>query len=162
MKYFLSIAALLIILASCKKTEPTVTREDELRMGKWKMVAGTIQVDPYVGKDTLIHYYDSLPGCKRDDYIVFKTNYVATQNSGEKCDPSEPDEIEFRWELFNNGTGINFWNANETFFGKPTISAPIINYNSSRFTIKYTEYWTSPVDNTKKDTLVFTHTFAKF
>ncbi len=161
MRWLLSIAFIFVLFASCKKLESPVTREDELRSGRWKMSAGTIKVDAYMAIDTTYNYYDSLPECKKDDYMVFKTNYDATQNSGNKCDESEPDEIQFRWALYDNGNGINFWYANETFFGQPAISAPFINYTPSRFTIRYVQYYTSQIDKTKKDTLTFTHTFVK-
>ncbi len=162
MRYILLTAVVLVGLASCKKAETAVTRQDELRMGNWKMVAGTIKMDPAIGADTLIHYYDSLPACKKDDYMVFLTNYDGTQNSGTKCDASEPDMVQFRWELYDNGEGISFWNANNTFFGKPAVSAPFVSYTSSRFTIRYVEYVINAINNTKRDTITYTHTFAKF
>jgi hypothetical protein len=152
----------MVSVVSCKKAESPVTREDELRDGKWKMVTGTIRADPYSGLDTTYNYFATLPDCEKDDYLVFKTNFDGTQNSASKCSPAEPDEIQFRWELYNNATGINFWNAEQTFFGRSTLSAPIINYTSSRFTLRYVELTVSPVDNTKRDTFTYTHTFEKF
>jgi hypothetical protein len=162
MRYFILIALLFGGLSSCKKAETTVTREDELRAGKWKMIAGTLRVDPSIGKDTIIHYYDSLPTCKKDDYIVFSSNFIGLQNTGAKCDLSEPDDVDFRWELYNNGNAINFWNADQTFLNEEAVSAPFIEYSTSKFTIQYMDFIKNMIDNKLNDTLTYTYTFQKY
>lgn len=162
MRYILLSAILLLSFASCEKAETPASREDELRSGKWKLVAGTAKWDPAIGLDTLVNYYNALPDCDKDDYLVFGTNFQGSQFSDGKCDPSEPDEVQFMWELYDNGTGIHFWYANETFFEQSAVSAPFVSYTSQRFTIRHTEYRPNPVDSHQRDTITFTHTFGKF
>jgi hypothetical protein len=161
MKYLL-FALLMIGVASCQKPTPPATREDDLRVGRWIVVSEYMEVDPFSGLDTTINLYDSVfTPCQKDDYLVFGMNHLGTQNSGNKCMISEPDFIEFQWDLYDNGKGINFWFANETFFGEPAISAPFLNYSPTRFTIKYTKFPYSLVDPTQHDTLTFTQTFQR-
>lgn len=163
MRYLLVIAIVLIGFASCnKKSEPTVTREDELRGGKWKMIAGTQRWDPAIGADTIVHYYDSLKVCAKDDYLVFKEGIEGTQNSGQKCDESTPDEVDFRWYLENNGKIINFYNAYATFLHAEAVSAPFVSYSPSQFTIRYQEFPKNPTASTLNDTVTYTYTFQKF
>ncbi|HRO42747.1 MAG TPA: hypothetical protein PL009_07915 [Flavipsychrobacter sp.] len=162
MRYLLAIVSLLILFTACnKKGETTVTREDELRSGKWKMIAGTHRWDPAIGKDTTIHYYDSLPACKKDDYLIFANSFAGTQNSGEKCDLSEPEAIDFRWYLENNGTKINFYNAFQTFLHQEAVSAPFLTYGPSEFSIRYFEFVKSGIDSFRNDTVTYTYTFRK-
>ena len=94
MRYLLAIVSFLLVFSACKKSETTITREEELRSGKWRMTAGTERWDPAIGRDTIIHYYDSLPACKKDDYLVFLSGMAGTQNSAEKCELSEPDDVD--------------------------------------------------------------------
>ena len=162
MRYLLAIASLFILFTACNKTtETTPTREDELRSGKWKMIAGTHRWDPAIGKDTTIYYYDSLPTCKKDDYLEFGLVQEGAQHSGEKCDLSEPDAVNFKWYLENNGAKINFYNAFQTFLNQEAVSAPFINYGPSEFTIKYFEFVKNGIDSLRNDTVTYTYTFRK-
>jgi len=162
MRYLFTFLSLIVLFAACnKEAEKTITREDELRSGKWKMTAGTHRWDPAIGMDTVIHYYDSLPSCKKDDYLVFSESYAGTQNSGEKCDLSEPDAVDFRWYLENNGSKINFYNAFQTFLNQEAVSAPFVSYGPSEFTIRYFEFVKSTVDSFRNDTVTYTYTFRK-
>ena len=162
MKYLLLTTIIIAAFASCSTVESPITREDELREGKWKRTAGTEKWDPAIGVDTLIRSYDALPDCKKDDYLVFRTNFDGSQFNADKCDFSEPDEISFRWELVENGSKINFWSATQTFFNQNAVNASFVSYNPSQFTIKYTEYLRNPSDTTMRDTVVYTQTFSKF
>jgi len=148
---------------ACKKSESSsVNREDDLRGGKWKMVEGTHRWDPAIGMDTTIHYYDSLPTCGKDDYLLFSSNFAGSQNSAEKCFPWEPDAVDFRWELYDNGNAINFWNADQTFLNQEAVSAPFTSYSASRFTIQYKDFVKNPVNNKLNDTVTYTYTFQKY
>ena len=162
MKYFLLSALILIGFASCEKATTPESREDELRKGKWKKIAGTEEWDPAIGEDKLINYFAALDTCKKDDYLVFGTNFSVSQFTGVRCDNSEPEEIPFRWDLYDNGKSINFWSANQTFFNQSAVSAPFVSYSPNEFTIKYTEYLPNKTDSLKRDTVTYTHTFAKF
>lgn len=163
MKYPLIGLVTLIFFAACNKVDTPVSREDELRDGKWKLNVATLRYDPYSGTDTVYNLLGAMPDCKHDDYLVFKMNYIGSQNSGSsKCDGSDPDEVEFRWELYNNGDAIQFWNAEETFFGTSGFKAEFFNYTTSRFTLRDTQYVASQVNSTQTDTFTYTYTFIKF
>ncbi len=166
---FLSIAALAFIISApaCKKATTTVSRQEEMRGGKWKVVSGNVRYDPFVGIDTTITYQKYLDttgqGCKADDYLVFLDNYDGEQNSAaNKCSAADPDVVPFRWQLYDDDKGIYFLNANETFFAEETVKADFINYNVGRFTIRHARYFKSFADTTRFDTVTFTQTFSKF
>jgi len=162
MRYLLAIASLFIVFTSCNKSlEQSATREDELRDGKWKMVAGTQKWDPALGKDTTVYYYDSLPTCKKDDYLVFGPIQDGQQYAGEKCDLSEADAVDFKWYLEDNGKKINFYNAFQTFLHREAVTATFIAYGPSEFTIRYMELPANPEAPTKRDTVTHTYTFRK-
>ncbi len=162
MRYLLAVISLLIVFTSCNKNgEPTVTREDELRSGNWKMVAGTHRWAPAIGRDTTIHYYDSLPNCRKDDYLVFGPVRSGFQHSGEKCDLSEPDVVDFSWYLEENGAKINFYNAWQTFLHQEAVSARFLTYGPSEFTIRYFNMPASPINPEVRDTVTYTYTFRK-
>lgn len=166
---YLSVATgmMLLFAASCKKADNDLSRQEEMRGGKWKISAGTVRLDPYVGLDTVYLYKDYLAligqSCKEDDYLEFQANYDGLQYSGStKCSTFEPDNVSFRWQLFDDDNGIYFLNANETFFAQTTVKAPFVTYGVGRFTIRYARYLQSSFDNTKFDTLTYTQTFSKF
>jgi len=162
MRYLMMAVCALLLIVSCKKVETPTSREEELRDGKWRLNVSTLKVSPYMGPVTTINLLSLMSDCLKDDYIVFKENYQATQNSnGNKCSNADPDEIMFRWELYNNGTSIQIWNATQTFLGFTTYSGDLINYSTSRFTIRRTEYSISSIDPTKFDTSAYTQTFVK-
>lgn len=156
-------ACALLLIVSCKKVETPMSREDELRAGKWKMSVSTLKQNPYLGTVTTTDLLAALPGCKKDDYLVFKENYEASQNSSSsKCSSADPDEIMFRWELFDNGKTIHIWNATQTFFGLATYKTEFVNYSTDRFTLRRVVYQASPFDPAKFDTLAYTQTFVKY
>lgn len=162
MRYLLAFATLVLVFSACSKApENSPSKEDDLRGGKWKMVAGTQRLDPAIGMDTIYHYYDSLALCAKDDYLVFSENMDGTQNSGEKCDPSEPDVVDFKWFLENNGSKINFYNATQTFLHQSAVSAPFVSFGPNEFTIRYVELMASMDAPGKNDTMTYTYTFRK-
>lgn len=168
LKYISLVAgALLLVTSSCQKAETALSREEEMRGGKWRISGGTVEVDPFVGKDTTYTYNNYLgvikDTCKVDDYLVFLTNYDGEQYPNTfACSAADPDKVQFRWQLFDNDKGIYFLNATETFFREPTVKADFASYAVGRFTIRYTRYDTSLNNNTKFDTTVFTQTFTKY
>jgi len=163
MRNLLAIASLLVVFSACNKSgDETVTREDELRSGRWKMIAGTQRVDPAIGMDTVIHYYDSLKTCQKDDYLTFLKGMAGTQNSGDKCDLAEPDAVDFSWFLENNGSTINFYNAFQTFLHQEAVTSPILNFTGSQFTIRYQNFVKNSIDTLRNDTVTYTYTFQKF
>lgn len=160
MRLIASAALMLLCYTSCKQTDSPVTREDELRSGQWKMTTAFKKIAPAIGTPSLTSILSG-ESCRLDDYLEFKTNFAATQNSAGKCDPSDPDIIDFRWQLTNNSEGITLWNANQTFFGRSTVDASFLYYSNAYFTIKYVEFQPNASDPTKKDTVTYTHSFVK-
>lgn len=156
-----------LAIASCSKVETDRSRQEEMRGGKWQITSGSVRIDPFVGKDTIFDYknYLSILGlsCKDDDYLVFQENYDGAQYSNtKKCSLYDPESVSFRWQLFDDESGVYFLNATETFLAQPTIKAAFVNYSVGNFTVRYVRYDQSQMDATKYDTLTFTQTFAKF
>ncbi len=165
MKYLLITILGLTIFAACKKVETPDSREEELRNGRWKRTDLKIKYDPYIGKDTLLPYYDSvMPACKKDNFIIFGLNHDATLNAGDvKCDNiPDPETLPFWWSLEENKTRMTLLNANDMFFDSSTIDAKIDAYGPSQFKISYVEFHPNAINNTRKDTLTFFYTFTKF
>jgi hypothetical protein len=162
-KHLSLISCALIILSACNKADTPLSRQEELRNGKWKVTSGSVRIDPFSGADVVKTYADYTADCKEDDYLVFLANYDGEQNSGSsKCGASDAETVQFRWQLFDNDKGIYLLNANETFFEEETIKADFINYATGRFTIRHTRYVLSPAFPGEVDTLTFTETFTKF
>lgn len=166
MKYLLTVVSALVLFTACKKVETPNSREQELREGRWKHSAMTMKYDPFIGKDTTYNLFDSLPvwpPCKKDNFIMFGSGLDARQYRGDlKCNESEPESVPFHWNLDNDKNTLNLWSVDNTFFGKAIISAPFKQYSTERFVIEYVDLVPSPINNTKKDTLTYTHTFVKF
>ncbi|MBS1782525.1 MAG: hypothetical protein JSS78_05630 [Bacteroidetes bacterium] len=162
MRYLTALAACCLLIGSCTKSgDVKPTREDDLRSGKWQMSAGTLRFDPAIGADTTYNFFDSLPSCRKDDYLVFSAGMSGTQNSPTKCDPSQPDLVDFGWYLENNGNTINFINAFQTFLHQSAVSAPFTSYTGSSFTIQYRNFTKNIVDSLRNDTLTYTYSFKK-
>jgi hypothetical protein len=162
-RFSLCMLSMLVFFAACTKTTTPLSREEEIRGGRWKVLNGTVRLDPNVGKDTVYSFGNYTTPCKRDDYFVFLENYNAEQRPGDTaCSPADAESIPFRWQLFDDDKGIYFLNATETFFGESTVKANFVNYYKGRFTIRYVKYLIDPVDITKADTLTFTTTYTKY
>lgn len=165
MKYLLTTLSVLLIFAACKKVDTPLSRQEELRNGKWKRSDLKIQYNPYIGTDTLLPYYDSvMPECLKDNYIVFGSNHDGSIKPGDiKCTTGpDPDSVSFYWSLEDNDTHIIFLNANNMFFDSSTIDAKFEEYSASRFVISYIEYNPNAINNAKDDTLTYYYTFTKF
>jgi hypothetical protein len=165
MKYLISTVAVLLVFAACKKVETPLSRQEELRNGKWLRSNLKIQYNPYIGKDTLLPYYDSLmPSCLKDNYIVFGINHDGALKSGSNKCPNvpDPDSVSFYWSLEDNGARITFLNANNMFFDSSTIDAKFEEYTANRFVISYVDYPPNAINQMKKDTITYFYTFTKF
>ncbi len=165
MRYLLITAFGLLVFAACKKVETPESREEQLRDGRWKRSDLKIKIDPYIGKDTLWTYYDSvMKGCLKDNFIIFGLNHDGTIHAGDiKCeDVLDPETSTFYWSLEENKTRITLLNANPMFFDSSTIDAQIDAFSTSQFQISYVEYNTNSINPNKKDTFTYYYTFTKF
>lgn len=165
MRYLLITALGLFVFAACKKVETPESREEQMRTGRWKRSDLKIKIDPYIGKDTLWPYYDSVMiDCFKDNYVIFGINHDGTVYSGEnRCDNiPDPETSPFYWSLEENKTRITLLNANSLFFDSSTIDAKIDAFNTSQFKISYVEYHKNGINTSKKDTFTYYYTFTKF
>lgn len=165
MRYLLITALGLLVFAACKKVETPESREEQLRTGRWKRSDLKIKIDPYIGKDTLWPYYDSvMAACLKDNFIIFGLNHDGTVYAGEnRCENvPDPETLPFYWSLEENKTRITFLNANSMFFDSSTIDAKIDAYNTNQFQVSYVEYNKNSINPTKKDTFTYYYTFTKF
>lgn len=165
MKYVLIALLGITLFAACTKVDSPASREEELRNGRWHRSGLKIKYDPYIGDDKLEDYYaNSLPDCKKDNYIVFGINHDALLRSGDnRCsDVPDPDNVAFYWSLENNKNRITLLNANDMFFDSSTIDAKFEKYSNNQFEISYVEYQPNAFNMTKKDTITYYFTFTKF
>jgi hypothetical protein len=124
MKYCLLTLSVFLLFFACKKSStPTVTTEDMLKTGKWKLASGTLTVKNPNGKDTILTYLDFIPECFKDDYLKFDSlNFGKIYYGGNTCTPGDPEFRSFQWLLSNNGTTIDLYNGfNEIFAVVDTI-----------------------------------------
>jgi hypothetical protein len=112
MKYllltFLSITFL--FFACSKKSNPSQTRADMLRTGKWKLSTATLTVKLPNGKDTNLNYLNFIPPCHLDDYVNFgQTVYGSVFSGPIKCTLNDPDSVQFQWAFNNNYNNIQLY-----------------------------------------------------
>ncbi len=105
MKYFYMALLAVVVFAACNKTPQAQapSMEEMLRTGKWKVASGTITIKKPDGRDTVLDYVKYVPYCHKDDYITFDSQlHGAIYSSSIKCNPGDPDHIDFLWNLRNN------------------------------------------------------------
>lgn len=163
MKYFLLSLSMLFLLASCQKTsDPSSTREDYLRNGKWKIskIAIVFKVNYPVPHDSTI--VGSVVSCKQDDFLTFGPGFNGGINSGSnKCSPADPDITPFSWEPVNNDNGLNIYGA-ATMFGSNTINATLKNFTPGSFTLSYYTTMQDPITATQTDTITYNVNMINF
>lgn len=117
-KYFILTVSLIVILASCgKKTETSLSRENMLRVGKWKIQSGTLTVKLPDGRDTVLNYLSFVPSCHLDDYLVFHAGVdAALFSGGTTCNPSDPDSASFKWGFTYNEKNLSLYHGFDFFF----------------------------------------------
>lgn len=102
------LGALVISTSSCKKDNenpsptpapaPAPTKTQIITSKNWKIVSMDIN-----GTDIM----PMMPACEMDNYLSFKTNNDYIENEGAtKCDPSDPQTENGRWQFIMNETAI--------------------------------------------------------
>ncbi len=157
----LSIAALTLLFAACKKADETTSYEDMLRGGQWKRISLTATYRLPTGTITTDNVYPNLDSCKMDNTLEFKVNYVGTEHkNARKCGAGDPDETAFNWEIFNSGKNIRLYNIPETFNGESSINGDVITLNSNELSIRYVAIDRDPITQ-DADTVTFADVFRK-
>lgn len=137
-RLLLSIAALTLLLAACKKSEDTISDEDMLRGGQWKRASLTATYRLQTGALTTENIYTPMDTCLKDNTLEFKVNYVGTERKNFlRCGVGDPDETTFNWEIYNSGNNIRLYNVTELFGGESAINAQVINLTANELSIQY-------------------------
>lgn len=103
-KIVFSLSVIALAFSSCDKLEPIdASYHKALIDGKWTVVGikenANINVE---GGGVYIDIYPQLPGCDKDDYLNFSTtNAVAKYDNVVKCVLSNPDSINYTYDLQN-------------------------------------------------------------
>jgi hypothetical protein len=155
-----------VVAASCKKTEDTVSPQDTLRSGKWIMTNVKVKYRLPSQNDTTIDQMKNVPSCMADDYLVFRSNMDGAIDPGSlKCSNSDPSETPFTWEMKNAGQNLYIYNAAQ-FFGTQAVNSEVVKLSDEYLSIRYNVYnldtfTTSPTFG-HVDTFQFTSTFRRF
>lgn len=144
MKYCLLILSALLVISSCTKTEEPVTRQDILRAERWALDTGFVQKKWKMDGDGVpadINIKESYPepGCRADDYLVFREGSEGAHVPGEvTCSINETAEIEFKWGVFDNDSKIYIYDAKE-YFGTD-VNARFVEFYDDKFAIEFSTY----------------------
>ena len=159
MKYCLLFLSCLIILSACEKEKQEKSKEDTLREGRWRLSSWSKKYREASGAEKTDNAMESIPECKKDDYLTFKTSYQGELNTAEKkCPQGEANEISFNWGLSNGNQNMYIYNALEMF--GVDVNAEVLNFGTNSFTIRYMDIQQSSA--LTLDTFTYTATFSKF
>jgi hypothetical protein len=116
-KITLMIAALAFLtVSSCKKedektTTPTKSKTELLTAKAWKMTAMTINpgITPVPGGPTITDLFSFLDACEKDNTEKYNTGGTGVTDEGAtKCDPADPQTVNFTWAFASNETKLVF------------------------------------------------------
>jgi hypothetical protein len=160
MKYYLSALTLLVLLvAACEKVETPKSKEDELRDGKWVLAKSFEKTYKKYPTDTILTTdsikLETLPDCKKDDFLQFRDGVNGALNTGaKKCPQGETSEIPITWGFLDNYTRMYIYDAGDMFLDNDDINADVVELTGSNITIRYRVINnTSNIPN--KDTVTF-------
>jgi len=113
MKQFLfAILTLSVMFAACtKEVTPSLSREDMLRKGKWRISSSKVTLTAPNGKPITVDYGAYRKKCIVDNVLRFDSlNKGAVLNGGTSCSIADADSIGFIWYLSNNQQSITLHN----------------------------------------------------
>jgi len=88
-------------LSSCKKEEETA--KEKIQDKDYYMTNLVSMVN-----DSIVESYNDLETCEKDNIFRLNSNSTGYFDEGiSKCDPSDPQKINFTWSLTNNDTKLN-------------------------------------------------------
>lgn len=191
MKRIFGILSAVFLLIACEKVETPLSMEEQLREGKWRLdlssTTGILkQLPPSLEEpqrvDTLytIVEYDndgnlipdamldetvyvrhSIPECKGDDYLVFRTHGRGALVTGEAKCGGETEEVEIQYGLRHNDSHMYIYYAGDMFLGHDDLEAEVLEYGEGRLRLKYRIIRNLPTIPLK-DTVYYTATLLRF
>jgi hypothetical protein len=175
MKYcLLFLSTVFIMISACKKVDTPKSDEELLRQSNWKLDTATVSYPLYktisdyypAGYDTIFAWKDTMPDCKKDDYLVFRENHEGGLKTGEnKCPNGEVEEIGFTWGLTDQSSKVYIYGegAKNMFFGYENINAKVKEMTDSKlvFTFDVQKYVVPAQGVFRYDTLSYTVTLKK-
>ena len=113
MKIFSSLLLLslvMLLFSNCKKEDSPAekTKTDLLTSGVWVYESSGADVD---GNGTIDLTLEAagVPQCQLDNRLTFRTDNTAVADEGTtKCNPSDPQTTQFRWQFADNQTALSF------------------------------------------------------
>lgn len=103
MKNLLLLAASLLVLGACKKSDdaaPSPSRADLLTAKTWRLSAQTTTATPIGGPATTTDDFAALSACERDNFFKFNPDKALLVDEGPtRCKASLPQTTTFTWAL---------------------------------------------------------------
>lgn len=154
-RLLLTLSALMLVLASCKKESTQTSAEEDLRSGTWRRTSGKVQYkDPNTRGDSLRNYMLDEDPCRLDNTIKFKEGYVGEINYGDNhCSAAESIK-EFTWAITKDEKRISLYGVAD-YFPVNDLDADIITRTLGYLTIRYRVVTADPIHSTF-DTLIYT------
>lgn len=155
MKYCLLILSSLVIIASCKKVETPLSKQEKMRAATWVIdtawmtylsVNGTDSVSKGVWPEQWDgeRYIWPRPECMWDDQFKFLDNTEGTHVTGpNKCGVSQTDNIDFTWGLADADTKIYMYGL-YSIFGED-VTGTLEEFEDTKFKMSYKKTVSSTV-----------------
>ncbi len=148
MKYCLLVLSTLLVIASCKKVETPLSKQEKMRASDWVIDTATITYLTSMGQDSFTkgvwpektndkgELIYPRPDCLKDDYFKFGANYSGTQVTGpNKCGDSETSEIEFSWSIYQGDTKMYMYGL-YSLLGQDA-TGDLVEFNDDNFTFAF-------------------------
>jgi len=109
-KHVIIALSVVFFMVSCSKSSnQTKGVPDMLRTGRWKISSATVKLRLPSGLDTTLNLFTFMPSCKTGVYLTFDTGFYGNMFSGTPCNPSDPTNISFQWQLTDNNTILDLY-----------------------------------------------------
>jgi hypothetical protein len=109
--FFLALSVVFLMVSCSKSTNQTKGMPEMLRTGKWKITSATVKLRLPSGLDTTLNMFNFMPSCKTGVYLTFDTGFTGNMFTGTPCNPSDPTNIYFQWQLSNNNTILHLYDG---------------------------------------------------
>jgi hypothetical protein len=154
-RLLLTLSALIVLFASCKKEDAPTSAEEDLRSGVWRRTSGKyLYKDPDTKGDSLRNYMLTEDPCRLDNSIRFKEGYVGEINHGDNhCTAAESNK-DFTWAITRDEKHISLYGVRD-YFPINDVDAEILTRTLGYLTIRY-KVITADAAHSTFDTLIYT------
>lgn len=113
-KLILALSCCALVAVACTPEEATqpidASKARMLKDGSWQLKAYILIPDIAAEIPMPQDVYIAMPGCQKDDYIVFNNDYVLSIYQGlTKCNITDPDSVVYQYTLENDEKFLRVW-----------------------------------------------------